>query len=480
MADIEYSDVYSVYMTDSGVRYLTNKTSIEIMKMLFTKEMTVTDLSEILGESKSSLQSNMMKLVRLGMVSSTIDPTDKRKVIYYATSSLMLCPVSTDTIDKSVLGDLIGKTIVADDGYSKNHLVLAMLMPYMMGVSIHPLLVRTSCVMASHCMSRFNKFIDDEFMTEFRKCALKAGLPYIDMDIGREIKVYVDSSGMTKSEIYVMHSVVLGLAMRMIYLKTGTWYTQIRYEYTEGKVIIYLSKYIGDQKRVDYFMSMISHKKSDDDWPFAILSKDNKTTLYGNRTQIKIIDALQKANLSLKELSDMLDVPAVTVHLNLMKLLESGAIAVIDDFKSKLVTYRMRADVLVTPGIKTHFSYVQDSVSDDGRFIEMLYKHLIFSFRDAGVNLRNILGVLGAEVAKIWIKKNPGATAEQFLSIMESLNMGTGCKVKVVSYIPLKLSISNDNYHALSEFMAPMFESAAITALKMITGVEYSVEMIIE
>ncbi|MFA6951850.1 MAG: winged helix-turn-helix domain-containing protein [Candidatus Methanomethylophilaceae archaeon] len=62
MADIEYNDTYVICGTDKGVRFLTNPVSITIMDLLDSSKLTVSEIADKLGLSKSSIQSNMMKL----------------------------------------------------------------------------------------------------------------------------------------------------------------------------------------------------------------------------------------------------------------------------------------------------------------------------------------------------------------------------------------------------------------------------------
>ncbi len=89
MADLEYGDRFAVYLTpDRGVRYLTNDFGIRTMELLSKEVMTIAELSEALGVSRSTAQSGLARMVRTGLLRTSHDPpqSENGRTVYWSCS----------------------------------------------------------------------------------------------------------------------------------------------------------------------------------------------------------------------------------------------------------------------------------------------------------------------------------------------------------------------------------------------------------
>lgn len=478
MADIGYSDEYSIYMTREGLRFLTNKTSIKIMGLLTVSEMTVTEISSVLQESKSSIQSNMMKLSRWGLVSSNTDPNDKRRIIYFLSAMLIMKSSSPGESVEVVTEDVIRRILKMDGQHHKNSIILSSIMPYMMGTTILPLMARVSGMVTAHFMPDVKGMSDEEFLVAMTDLSEKVKLPPMVFDIGDVKSVTVDCRGKSSLEIRIMRGIVSGFVNRFLYARYGGWYYQDAFSVSpEGMMKIEFTGYIGNFENVNYLMTYDSMRDPHQNWSFAILSKGERSMLFGNEAQIKIIVALTQSKKSLKELSDELSIPSVTVHMNIAKLMEEGVVVADNNTRSKYVYYSLEAAPMMLPTgsdaelLDARNQYIGMLGKDPANFFELVAAASIGIFREAGIDVWYLLKRTGSAVASTIIKDNPDLDAQTFLDLACILSKNTSSKLDVKTYIPLCFSIEGRYGNlGMARYISPVFNGIIETGLKLITG----------
>lgn len=482
MADIEYSSEYSVYMTTKGIRFLTNKISIKIMGLLTVSERTVTEIADLLDLSKSSIQSNMMKLARWDLVVSSVDPNDKRRVIYAISSMLLFKSVTPgDTIEMETEG-LIRQIIARDENYFRNIILLAGIMPYRLGSTILPLMARVSGMIAEHLMPKMDKLPESEQMALIESLAIKMGFPKIHIMLGEKKAVRIESQGFPNIEVRVLRGLFAGFFNRYLYSKYGFWYYQDKfYTDADGSFVIEFSKYNGDDAHLNKILTEVPNNRKRNDWDFSLLSKDNESILFGNETQIKILTLLQGQKKSLKDISDELGIPPVTVHMNISKLMEVGVVTADNNTRSKYVFYTLDAKPLAVPTEKenntfdTLVHYLGKNIEDPTKFFEIMSLFVVGIFRDAGINVWYMLEEAGSDIATVYVKDHPGVTAQEFLDFVCKLSEGTSSPIAIDTYIPLCFKSKVTNGNSNPRYMSPLFKGIVENGLRTITGDQYRV-----
>ena len=71
MADVGYSSEYEVYLTyRNGMQIVTNELSLQILRELRRREVSPSEMAAALGLPKSTIQGNIGKLLRTGIIAS--------------------------------------------------------------------------------------------------------------------------------------------------------------------------------------------------------------------------------------------------------------------------------------------------------------------------------------------------------------------------------------------------------------------------
>ncbi len=483
MADIEYSNEYSVYMTPNGIRFLTNKVSIKIMGLLTVSERTVTEIAEILELSKSSIQSNMMKLARWELVVSNVDPADKRRVIYTISAMLLFKSAIPDDKLESETEDLIRHIISRDGDYFKNMILLTGIMPYRHGSTILPLMARVSGMVASRFLPRMKNMSGADKLAVMQEFSRSIGFPKTEVKMGERVTVRMDCNGVSDIESRVLRGLFAGFFNRYLYSEYGCWYYQTTHDITEdGFLVLEFAKYIGDDTYLNQLITDTPDNNKRNDWQFCIMSKGSETILFGNETQIKILGLLQGKKKSLKDISDELGIPPVTVHMNISKLMEVGVVVADNVTRSKYVFYTLDASPIAVPVGKEDGTFnklkrqIDESNTEPSKFFEILSLFVIGIFRDAGIDVQFMLEKAGSNTASVYCKDNPDVTAQEFLEFVCDLSSGTGSKLTVNTYIPLCFNIDGiDGDLNRARYMAPMYKGMVETGLNLITGDIYRV-----
>ena len=84
MADSEYGFTFAVYLTqESTIRFLTNESWIRLMDLVAETPKTISELSEITGMARSTVQSSLARLSEMGMLGSRRSGDDSRRVVFH-------------------------------------------------------------------------------------------------------------------------------------------------------------------------------------------------------------------------------------------------------------------------------------------------------------------------------------------------------------------------------------------------------------
>lgn len=482
MADIEYSENYAIYLTKNGIRFLTNEISIRIMDLLLTKSMTATDISRELGISKSSVQSNMNKLSRIGYVTYYNDNSDGRKVFYVPASAKLISNGEPISNLEGVEDRIIGKLVNKEDMY-KGILDLTNLMSLKFGVDIRPLIFRLGSLIAYYQLRNKGELTLDQAIEEMNKLYnsifdIECEINLTDEDV--QVKVHL---GLEYISFAPINDIIAGSVCKIMTMyRKKPYVVKSILDAGNDTTVISFAKYDGNMKigtGVNILNDEVTKINSKNAKLYSIYAVNGRSILFGNDTQISILDALGSGDMTLKELSEKLDILPVTIHVNMSKLMAIKAVMAKGDTKMKNTSYSLTAQPIVTAEkvessaakeVANLFETV-DLYEDPFRVI---LGYISWTFRATGVGLRSIMDYLGSEIANRVMKKYPEDTAEQAIDRFTKIvvfRMGMTCETK----IPLVFTTSDD--HTLSDlkYLTPFFAGFAQTALKTLTGHDYPV-----
>jgi len=480
MADIEYSDHYAIFVTEGGVRYLTNQVSIQIMDMLQHSLMTSSDIAIELGLSKSSIQSNMMKLSRMQLVDSYQDNDDKRRVIYYPTSFKCIESIDVKPEVLRMEKDILDRIVTNKEGHDSALLMLTSIMPLSVGISVDPLLERCGRLSAHYILKVMGKMDDDSFIERMKNIYKEASFPPVEIELHDEVlvaRLHHDNDVLVESLISTR--LIIGSLCQSMMERTGNLYRAYSMLDDVDNTVIVFKPYEVHSKKRRYD---IASEDTREDNPYAIYFVKDRSILFGNITQIKILNALISEKKSLKQLSEDLEIPPVTVHMNIAKLMEIGAIFSDNDTRSKYVYYYINALPMLVPIesekgcvllIEEMFSSLAEHPSN---YYRCAFRYVTCALRMTGIDGTGLMYRTGSNFAKALISHEPDIEPETFISKVCGIDISYGIDAKVISYIPLKISVDrrdlgNTEYRHVLSFYEGMIKSG----LKELTGTDYKV-----
>jgi hypothetical protein len=229
----------------------------------------------------------------------------------------------------------------------------------------------------------------------------------------------------------------------------------------------------------------IASEDTREDNPYAIYFVKDRSILFGNITQMRILNALMSEKKSLKQLSEDLEIPPVTVHMNIAKLMEIGAISSDNDTRSKYVYYYINALPMLVPIesekgcvllIEEMFSSLAEHPSN---YYRCAFRYVTCALRMTGIDGTGLMYRTGSNFAKALISHEPDIEPETFISKVCGIDISYGIDAKVISHIPLKISVDrrdlgNTEYRHVLSF----YEGLVRSGLKELTGTDYIVSFI--
>ncbi len=480
MADIEYSDHYAIFVTEGGVRYLTNPVSIKIMDMLQHSLMTSSDIALELDLSKSSIQSNMMKLSRMQLVDSYQDNDDKRRVIYYPSSFKCIESVDVKPEVLRMEKDILDRIVTNREGHDSALLMLTSIMPLSVGISVDPLLERCGRLSAHYILKVMGKMDDDAFIENMKNIYKGASFPPVEMELQNGIlvaKLHHNDDMLVESLISTR--LIIGSLCQSMMERTGDLYRLDSMLEDDGTTVMIFKPYENCFKKRRYD---IASEDTREDNPYAIYFLGDRSILFGNITQMRILDALMSDKRSLKQLSEDLEIPPVTVHMNIAKLMEIGAICSDSDTRSKYVYYYINALPMLVPirsekGCVRLIEEMFSSLAEDpSNYYRCAFRYVTCALRMTGIDGTGLMYRTGSNFAKALIAHEPNIEPENFISKICGIDISYGIDAKVISHIPLKISVDrrdlgNTEYRHVLSFYEGMIRSG----LKELTGTDYKV-----
>ncbi len=480
MTDPEYGSVYAVYITGQGMQYLTNETSIGIMRLLERKSMTVTELAGWLGCSRTSVQSNIMRLERRNFVTSRSDASDRRKVVYMPAASLILTPCCPDVADRFLVRDTEALQEIpgGDNVPSPSILVLTAIEAIRLGVDMRGLLIQGGMMLAR------NVGVDrpgegyDRILERFREVMTRSSLEGVTAEY-RDGMVDIVAAGRCDGRRigFLTCGLAAGFAIEMLETCIGRRHVLASSEVRgDGSLHLRIAP-CSEDIPVDPAMRRPASEVYEDSQRFAVYNADGRSLLLGNEMQIDILRLLESAPATPGELAEALDAPTVTVRSNLSKLALIGLIEQ-ETGGVRPQRYLLRGTPVVKemmPQVMRQLGAGIGRIERDvvyGALFEMLNSHLRF----AGKDVRCITYRVGKRVAERIITENPGISTSDFLEKACSADGTLGHRPEIIEYVPLTVKLGClPGSVCTFDFVKPFYQGLLKHGLLLLTGDEYDI-----
>lgn len=485
MADAEYGFRYAVFVTDNGVRYLTNEVSLQIMDALALSGMTASDLSLALGRSRTSIQSNVSKLERWGFVTSYVDESDRRRVIYVPTSTVILRPCSPDIGEnyEALEEEALHNMVKVRGGHYPCMLVIMALEAMRMGLDMRDLLTRGGMILASKHRRLVSGMSSEDVARYLENHFTKVAFSDVAVAFDKgDLNIVLSLHSRMRIAGHMMCDLAAGYAVETMDAHTGRKHRVASLTYdAEGRTVMRISPYDGNVP-MDSAVRRTIPDVNDESWPFMIYYVDGRSVLLGNDAQIRILHHIRRSSVSPGELSEELGMPLVTVHSNLSKLNELGVIGADALPSSKMVRYRIKG----LPVILTTEPCVTMKPERDIRLerelksvmagYEALFETLNSNLRSAGEDIRHITGNVGVRVAEFLVAEDKNITAAGFLKKVCETDMGLGYLPRITDFVPLTVVLNrNDDTFCTFGFIKPFYKGLLEHGLELLTGDNYNI-----
>ncbi len=481
MTDVEYGDEYAVFITSKGIKFLTNDVSLQIMELLAHSGMTVTELSDILDQQKTSIQSNVKKLERWDFITSYIDDNDKRKTVYVPSSVKIMNPIRTPfnigPLEKEIMG-IMNK----EGGQYKGIILLMVLESMKLGLDFSPLMLRGGSLLAKYAEKNYKGMDTETLLKTIKKNFSDAKFPdttlsFDDDELHIEMKMDPES----ERSLMMISPVMIGYLIEAISANTGIRYCIGYVKVDDNAVYAAITPYIGKIDNGTIIDEMIKEDFCNG-WPLSIYHVEGNSVLFGNDVQVKILDILSRSEMSLKGLSNTLNIPPVTIHTNINKLIESRVIKSDNARSSKYVRYSLHGEPAITAtksekNLRNEMEILfRRYASDPTQYYKAMFRYVNHSFRLVGFDISNIIKHIGMNVANSIIEENPEISAMDYLKKTCEKDMGLGFKPSVETYIPLTIRLDRKG-QTLSEFrfIRPFYEGLFKFGLLRLTGDDHNI-----
>lgn len=493
MSDLEYGEHYAVYVTpDKGVKFITNNVSIDTIDELRKGNYTVTELAAKLDVPVTTMQSNLTKLLRLGMVASQKDPEDHRKIRYVKQT---YCLFRDGVLEDWMMQykDYVAERIILQDDPWKAAIAMIVIVLLENGVDVRPLLFEFGNSMAYVFRNVARGMGVDEILDlAFSVFNIKDGTEYT-MDAGDMFILTVRTTGDEPvfKVMYFMNAIIGFLFAALPWVQGYYYSNAIKVTMSEdrtqvlvtapkkdGEVTLTHLPFLWDRTREFYKLSS----------PINVVRTDKGTLIIGNETMVSILERLNMGTRTAEELSNELDMPSVTVSSALRKLKAEGVVAT--DGKQRGARFSLAGKILISMTSSSH-GFSDDMMWTKGVLIRALrsesqdisdlaYWYTYISWKMVGLDYEHIIRTNGIYIADKILDMNPGITADEFVRMACRCRVRDTVKAEPVTLIPLKVRVTCvvvPGYPSYAEVSRNYFWEILNEGLRRLTGTDYPIDM---
>lgn len=444
MSDIGYSSEYEVYITENnGVRIVTNSLSLQILKQMRFREVSPSEIAVSLGISKSTVQGNIGKLLREGIVSQEVRVGDARSAVFRINAALLFCS------DTDVEWQLYARS-ASIDRIMRNGLCTSREDLALYGVSLTEsglnivqglFTVGEELTKGEGGKDWWQKVLSS-IDSQSEAYGVKATL---NTSHGLNLKFHSKEDDISDLPLIVVPMIgAVGSHSRAALGFNLAHDLSLRV--TEGghSVEMNVPEFIGQDFEYESISRTIKSFKAEE--PFAIYSIGGKATLFTNPTMMGILDNLTNSDYSLNELGDVMNIPKPTIYASLMKLNSMGAVE-LDPDSGVPKKYTLLADPILYTVEKEEYGrgLLDDIVARFQRGSLDYYSAVISFSMEAiscmGVHFDKMFVRSGRNAASTVLEKIPDIAPQELVDLACTM-VSLPDKAQVITYLPICVRVT--------------------------------------
>lgn len=440
MTDAGYSSEYEVYLTQSnGVQIVTNELSLHLLEEMRARSVSPSETAAIMHLPKSTIQGNLGKLQRMGIIVPDVCVDDARSAIYRIAGRLLFRSRTQSDWQRYARAASVTRIMANGRCTPREDLSLY-------GVSLMESGFNITLGLF-HIGVELTRGITDRAWWDLLFDSLKASCPddvTIDVDFRDALNLSFRSEHSDISDIPLTIVPLLGALASHSEEFFGYRLSQdIRLIVDDsGRSIRFrVGRYKGqDFKDDDGVIESYAHPE-----PFSIYSIDGKAMMFTNATMMGILDALSQDNLSLGDLEGAMGISKATIYAAATKLMSMGAIRIDPDSGSPK-KYALVADPILymtDPGNRS--SAELDRIVADFQAGRMDYYSAVIAYaleaiQCLGIHFDKMFVRAGKNSALTVLGMRGRITAQGLVDLACGMISSPDC-AEVVSYLPIVVRV---------------------------------------
>ena len=445
MAEVGYSSKYEVYLTRrNGIQIVTNELSLCILKEMRARTITPSEMAFEFSVSKSTIQGNLGKLLRMGIVDSDICVGDARSAVYHTDAMLLFSSETPEEWQIYARKASINRILKNGRCSAREDLSLYGVSLIESGLNIVPGL---SCVGAALVRDIVDLSWWGGQLANLNLECDHEGI-FSELDLTREFILTFSSKKEDISDVPLITVPMLG-AIRS---RSKTLFginlcpeTQLSVENGGHTVKLKTVAYKGQDFSAGIYDTDLSESFRTDE-PFSIYSIGGKATLFTNPTMMAILDALSEGDKSLNELEKSLSLPKATVYVALVKLSDLGAVDLSEDSGTPK-KYVLSAEPLLftTEPKPENFPNLRKIVADfhNGKldYYSAVITYAMEAISCMGIHFDKMFIRSGKHAATTVLEDRPDMDPQDFVDLSCSM-ISAPDEAEVTRYIPIRIRLT--------------------------------------
>ncbi len=445
MAEVGYSTEYEVYLTRrNGIQIVTNELSLSILKEMRVRTITPTEMAVEFSVSKSTIQGNLGKLFRMGIVDSDTCVDDARSAVYHTDAMLLFSSDTPEEWQIYARKASIDRILKNGRCTPREDLSLYGVSLIESGLNIVPGLSGVGSALVGDItdLSWWGK----QLANLNTQCEPE-GI-FSEIDLTKEFILTFRSEREDISDIPLITVPMIGAVRSRSKALLGINLchdTQLSVEDGGHTVKLMTGAYKGQDFSTGIYDTDLSESFRADD-PFSIYSVGGKAMLFTNSTMMEILDALTEDNLSLNDLERALSLPKATIYVSLAKLVDLGAIC-LDENSGTPKKYVLLAEPLLftTEPKPENFSNLRKIVADfhDGKldYYSAVITYAMEAISCMGIHFDKMFIRSGKHAATTVLQDRPDMDPQDFVDLSCSM-ISAPDEAKVMRYLPIKIRLT--------------------------------------
>ncbi len=444
MSDIGYSSEYEVYLTeDNGVQIVTNDLSLQILKQMRFREVSPTEIAAALNISKSTVQGNIGKLLRTGIVSQEVRVGDARSAVFRVKAALLFCS------DTDVEWQLYARS-ASIDRIMSNGLCTSREDLSLYGVS----LTESGLNIVQGLFNVGEALTKGEGGREWwekmlglidEQCAPYGITATVECNKGLNLKFVSKEDDISDLPLIVVPLIGGIVANAKSSIGFNLAHDLSLKVSDKGRTVeMHVPAFIGQDFDYESTKRVVKSFKAEE--PFAIYSINGKATLFTNPTMMGILDNLTNADYSLNDLEEVMNIPKPTIYASLMKLNSMGAVA-LDPDSGVPKKYTLLADpILYTEEKKEYGRGMLDDIVARYKSGSLDYYSAVISFSMEaiacmGVHFDKMFIRSGRNAASTVLEKRPEIEPQELVDLACTM-VSLPDKAEVITYLPIRVRVT--------------------------------------